>query len=84
MRTVVTDLFPRKISLLSPEQANDVIPELLAFWNYLKREFHLPQADAILEFLREVEPDFPGMMNDPANFGMAKSFLRWARPPGST
>jgi len=30
----------------------------MAFWQYLKREFHLPQADAVLEFLREAEPDF--------------------------
>ena len=65
VRTVVTDLFPRKISLHSPEQADDAIPELVAFWKFLKREFHLPQADAVLEFLREVEPDFPDMMNDP-------------------
>ena len=82
VRTVVTELFPRKISLLSPDQADDAIPELLAFWKYLKREFHLPQSDAVLEFLREVEPDFPGMMNDPSNFGMAKSFFAMGRDAG--
>ena len=84
VQEVVTDLFPRKISLHSPEQADDAIPELVAFWKYLKREFHLPQSDAVLEFLREVEPDFPGMMNDPSNFGMAKSFFSdGPAPPGS-
>jgi len=82
VRTVVTDLFPGKISLLSPEQADDAIPELIAFWKYLKREFNLPQANAVLTFLREVEPDFPGMMNDPSNFGMAKSFFMMGRAAG--
>ena len=82
VETIVTELFPRKISLLSPQQADDVIPELLAFWKYLDREFHLPQANAVLEFLRDVEPDFPGIMNDPANFGMAKSFFTAGRDAG--
>jgi len=39
VQTVVTELFPRKISLESPEHADDAIPELVAFWKYLKREF---------------------------------------------
>jgi hypothetical protein len=82
VQTVVTELFPRKISLQSPEQADDAIPELVAFWRYLKREFHLPQADAVLGFLREAEPDFPGMMNDPSNFGMAKSFFTMGQAAG--
>ena len=75
VRTVVTDLLPRKITLQSPEQADDAIPELVAFWKYLGREFRLPHADAILKFLREVESSFPGTMNDPSNFGMAKSLF---------
>lgn len=82
VQTVVTELFPRKISLHSPAQADDVFPELVAFWKYLKREFCLPQAEAVLEFLREVEPDFPGMMNDPSNFGMAKSFFTMGEAAG--
>ena len=79
---VVTGLFPRKISLQSPEDADDTIPELTAFWQYLKREYQLPQADAVLKFLRDVEPDFPGMMNNPSNFGMAKSFFAMGRAAG--
>jgi hypothetical protein len=80
--TVVTELFPRKISLHSPKEADHAIPELLAFWQYLKREFQLPQADAILDFLRDVGPGFSGMMNDPANFGMAKSFFSMGHAAG--
>ena len=82
VQTIVTDLFPRKISLQSPGDADETIPALIAFWRYLKREFKLPEADAILGFLREVEPDFPGMMSDPSNFGMAKGFFTMGRAAG--
>jgi len=82
VRTVVTDLFPRKISLRSPEDADHAIPELVAFWEYLGREFRLSRADAILTFLRKIAPEFPEMMNDPSNFGMAKSFFMMGRAAG--
>ena len=82
VRQVVTGLFPRKISLDSPDDADDAIPELVAFWEYLKREFHLAQADAVLKFLRGVAPRFTEMMNDPSNFGMAKSFFMMGRVSG--
>ncbi len=60
VRTVVTELFPRKVSLQSPEQADDAIPELVAFWKYLGREFRLPRTDAVLEFLRRWRRTFQG------------------------
>jgi len=82
VRVVVTELFPRKISLQAPEDADHAIPELLAFWEYLKRAFRLRQADAVLKFLRQVAPEFPEMMNDPSNFGMAKSFFTMGRAAG--
>ncbi|MEM9483513.1 MAG: hypothetical protein AAGA83_07445 [Cyanobacteria bacterium P01_F01_bin.116] len=69
--------FPRKISLLSPDDADDVIPELIAFWQYLQREYQLPNAEDILNFLQAIEPqEFLAEMNNPANFGMAKSFFQ--------
>jgi hypothetical protein len=79
---IVTELFPRKVSILSPDDADDTIPELIAFWQYLKREYELPNADSILRFLRKVAPDFTGIMNDPSRFGMAKSFLALGRSAG--
>jgi hypothetical protein len=79
---VVTELFPRKISLLSPEDADDAIPELLAFWEYLKREYALRQANAVLRFLRRIAPNFVSILNDPAKFGMAKSFVMMGHSAG--
>lgn len=79
---IVTELFPRKISLLSPDDADDAIPELVAFWEYLKREYKLPNANSVLKFLREIEPDFKSIMNDPSRFGMAKSFFMMGQEAG--
>lgn len=79
---IVTELFPRKLSILSPDDADDTIPELIAFWQYLKQEYELPNADSILRFLCKVAPDFTGIMNDPSRLGMAKSFFALGRSAG--
>jgi hypothetical protein len=79
---VVTQLFPRKVSTMSPDDADQTIPELIAFWEYLKREYNLPNAEAILRFLHQIQPKFKGIMNNPANFGMAKSFVMQGQAAG--
>jgi hypothetical protein len=79
---IVTELMPRKVSLRSPEEAEAAIPELLAFWEYLKREYRLPAAEAVLRLLRDIQPRFKGLMNDPKKFGMAKSLLMMGQSAG--
>ena len=75
MEYVLRDILPRKVSLSSREETEDAIPELKAFWHYLKREYALRQADAIIQRLDEVAPRFADMMFDSSKFGMAKSFF---------
>ena len=82
VQLVLESLFPRKISLLSPDDADDAIPELIAFWQFLKREYQLSHADAILEYLHELEPNFRDIMNDTSKFGMAKSFFMMGQKAG--
>ncbi|MFH1313407.1 MAG: tetratricopeptide repeat protein [Candidatus Eisenbacteria bacterium] len=72
---IVTDLFPRKIALAAAAEAEETIPELLAFWEYLRREYSLPNSGSVLEYLHKIEMDFPAIMNDPSRFGMGKSLL---------
>ena len=79
---IITDLFPRKISLSSPEDADDAIPELLAFWKFLKNKYKLSNADIIIEYLTEIEPKFNEIMNDSSKFGMAKSFMTMGQQSG--
>lgn len=77
VEAILFEHFPRKISLMSPEDADDVIPELIAFWQYLQRDYQLPNAEDILGFLKAMNPkEFQAEMNNPANFGMAKSFFQ--------
>lgn len=75
VEVILTELFPRKVSLMTPEDANSTIPELLAFWQYLKRQYKHRHADQILKFLQKLQPKFKGIMNDSSKFGMAKSIL---------
>jgi hypothetical protein len=77
IRSILFNHFPRKISVLSPDDVDDVIPELIAFWTYLQREYNLPHAEGVLTFLNQVDPnEFKAEMNNPANFGMARSFFQ--------
>jgi hypothetical protein len=75
VETIVTELFPQKVSLLDPDEANTTIPELIAFWEFLKRQYKHPNASKILTFLKKIQPNFKELMNDSSKFGMAKSFF---------
>ncbi|MBF0469114.1 MAG: hypothetical protein HQK61_09565 [Desulfamplus sp.] len=79
---IITDLFPRKISLSAPEDADDAIPELLAFWKFLGSKYKLSNADIIIDYLTEIEPEFNAIMNDSSKFGMAKSFMTMGNKAG--
>ncbi|MDM8532566.1 hypothetical protein QUF63_15455 [Anaerolineales bacterium HSG25] len=79
---VVINLFPRKISLAQPEHADIAMPELIAFWEFLKREFKLRRADSILKFLRKTGSNYRDIMMDSSKFGMAKSFITAGQAAG--
>ncbi len=75
VREILLDLFPRKVSA-SADEAPDIIRELQAFWNFLQREFHLENAAACLKVLDEkTARQLKKEMSNPANFGIAKSFV---------
>ncbi len=79
---ILTDLIPRKVNLSSAENADQAVPELVAFWRYLGREFKLPQANAIIEHLEKLRPDLPGIMNDISNSSPAKTFFGMGEAAG--
>jgi hypothetical protein len=72
---IVTELFPRKIVLQSPAEANNTIPELLAFWQFLQRVYKHPHAAKVITFLKQLQPKFTQLMNDPSKFGIGKSLM---------
>src|SRR5574341_497856 len=41
---LLTDVFPRKVSLSAPEDADEALPARIALWEYLKRAYKLGNA----------------------------------------
>lgn len=82
VQLIVQNLFPRKISLLDPAEAEGAIPELIAFWQYLQRVYKLSQAKKIIPFLQQMQPQFVDLMTDENNFGIAKAFFMSGQAQG--
>lgn len=72
---ILLELFPRKLTLLEPEEATGAIPELIAFWQFLQSEYKHRHSRKILTLLQKIQPEFEAAMYDPQKFGMAKSFM---------
>lgn len=77
-----TDVMPRKISISEESDLVTAVDEMIAFWQFLKRAYKLPNADEILAYLKDEKPHFAGYMNDPSKFGMAKSFFMQGEAAG--
>jgi hypothetical protein len=75
VQTVMEETLPRKITLMNREDAQNAIPELIAFWNFLKREYNLRHAGAIITYLASIKNKFSDWMFDPAKGGIAKNFI---------
>ncbi len=79
---VVFEIFPRKVSM-DADQAGEVIAELRAFWQFMQRQYRLKNAARILELLGPgAEERLHDELDDPANFGMAKSFFMAGKTAG--
>lgn len=58
------------------------MPELIAFWKFVQREYKQRHSSKVLTFLHKIEPTFAATMNDPHNFGIAKSFFMSGQESG--
>jgi hypothetical protein len=75
LEDVVFGLFPRKV-ITQRGDAAEIIGELRAFWHFLQRVYQLPQARQMLAHLTEHSTRrLERELQEPANFGMAKSFV---------
>jgi hypothetical protein len=82
LEEVVYTLFPRKVITARGDGA-EIIQELRAFWHFLARVYQLPQARQLLarltpQAVRRLERE----LQEPANFGMAKSFVLLGQQAG--
>lgn len=79
---VLFELFPRKVAV-EPEAADTIVAELRAFWQFLARAFNLPSAQPIVAMLDDQAAQrLRRELDNPANFGMAKSMVMEAQRRG--
>jgi hypothetical protein len=79
---VVFGLFPRKVSC-EPAAAREIILSLRAFWTFAGQVLAHPHAAACLaELADEAISRLARELNDPSNYGMAKSFVMVGRRRG--
>ncbi len=72
---ILFEIFPQKVSV-EPDAAQEIVAELRAFWQFLKRTRSLEKADGILELLTDEDADrLEADLADSSNFGMAKSIF---------
>lgn len=82
LQEILFELFPRKVSAPA-EDAPEIIRELRAFWQFMQREFDLKNAAACLEMLGEdAIAELQEEMNNPENFGFAKSLVMMGQERG--
>lgn len=82
LREILFDIFPRKLSA-EPDEAPEIIRELQFFWKFLQREFYLENAAACLKVLDDKATcTLEEEMSNPANFGIAKSFVMMGEARG--
>jgi hypothetical protein len=82
LEEVVFGLFPRKVITERGDGA-EIIQELRAFWHFLERVYQLPQASQMLAHLTsQAARRLERALQEPANFGMAKSFVLMGKEAG--
>lgn len=82
LRKVVFELIPRKVSC-EPSAAPEIIRSLRAFWTFARDVLAHAHAGACLgELGDEAIPGLARRLEDPSNFGMAKSFVMMGRSRG--
>lgn len=82
LEEVVFGLFPRKVITERGDGA-EIIQELGAFWHFLQRVYQLPQARQVLARLTpQAARGLERELQEPANFGMAKSFVLLGKEAG--
>ena len=75
VQIVMEDILPRKLTLLDLSETEDAIPELVAFWTFLKQDYKLRSGGAIAKYLLSIQDKFADWMFDPARGGIAKTFM---------
>ncbi|MFH1453663.1 MAG: SEC-C metal-binding domain-containing protein [Armatimonadota bacterium] len=71
---ILTELFPRKVSA-EPEKFRDFVPVLSAFFNYLKEDGIIKNADGIIKEIKKCEEAMVKNAANPEYYGMGKTMV---------
>jgi hypothetical protein len=82
LRKVVFELFPRKVSC-DASAASEIVRSLRAFWTFARDVLaHAHAGECLGELGDDAIPRLARLLEDPSNFGMAKSFVMTGRSRG--
>ncbi len=74
-QNVMEYVLPRKLVLMEPSQADPAVPELVAYWKFLKEKYNFRSANAIAKYLQSLGDRFRDLMTDRSRGSFVKSFL---------
>lgn len=80
-RKILLEIYPRKVSMQA-EDCREAIDEISAFWKFVDRVHEVAGAKKIGAEVRSLHVDFQREMNDPRNFGPAKSMVMAGKAEG--
>jgi len=78
---ILLSVFPRKVSM-DASACGETVDELVAFWNFCNRVHGIEHAAGIAERIEAIREPFREAMDDPANYGIAKSFFMQGKAAG--
>ncbi len=78
LRRLLLDVFPRKITVWEPEDAEAVIPTMREVFRFLRDTGRIPHAayPRLVHELDEIEPQFADAVMDPSKWGIARTFAQ--------
>jgi len=82
VQTIMEYWLPRKLLLSSPDEVEDAIPELIAFWSFLKENYKVRRATEIIKYFKSIEKQFSRWMFDPSRAGIGKAIMAQAMQSG--
>lgn len=76
LRSLLLDLYPRKITVLHREDAEDVVPTVRDMVRFVAESGEVALASDLSAQLDDIEADFLDGVMDPSRWGMARSFVQ--------
>jgi len=81
IKTVLTEIFPRKVSA-EPEELRNFIPVLVSFFESLKVKGVVKDTPALIKSVKDSEEEMLKNAKNPEYFGMAKSLVMQMKKDG--